>query len=813
MIGRRRAISPSACRRSARLTSALLIVGLCGGGGVNEALAQRIRPPRGVPYAGGAGGQYVTARDNAYLMRQSQDEVEFTGPYLYRNKQLSPATSGIQFTIAVRSSGQFGYQPITATITFASAVNTDRKIGISFRAGGWYGDADLLTATGAMTVKQGATSATLSLLVPQFQYWQGCGWEVRIGDEPSDELSFEFANLTQQQQQPGGGVSALIASSSLLPWEFQPALQAIGNSNAAIRSTPPSDLPTDWKYYSGFDLVLLPAGEFAGAAQQYPRQMAALLRWVRTGGNLWLVDAEPTWGELPNVERALGVASAATTDKDEGDRADAPRSQVEADADIVARGWRFVPLGERALEPVEGALVLSGYDLGDAPEPATKSSSGGAAPTSKPIKTVETSQKWFAVRALGMGTVAAFRVDLRDAASPSGSPGPPISRLFDPAFGGDPSMIGREAYEEGGAYGQPMAPIDPAVLQQLTSAQAARYAVQRSLLMPRLAWISRHGNKPDEANLDFNNLLIPDVGEAPVGPFQFLISLFVIAIGPLNYWWFKRRKKLPMLLATVPAAAALVTLMLLSVGVLSDGLGVRVRARSLTLLDQTSGEATTWSRLTYYAGISPRDGLATSRDAVVYPILSPWSEGRGWRRNMVKRSMTWDDKQRLTSGWLSSRTPTQYQTVAARTSEKRLVLRNDDGGLRVVNRLGVTVTHLVVQDHEGKLYWCEGLEPDAGLVVPVAEARDISIKLRRLFLDHYPEFPVGAAPAQQGYNEYGAVLAKNLMEAQLDAINSPVVRRWDDGGYIAVTDHGVDLDLGVDDATEEASFHVIRGTW
>jgi hypothetical protein len=303
------------------------------------------------------------------------------------------------------------------------------------------------------------------------------------------------------------------------------------------------------------------------------------------------------------------------------------------------------------------------------------------------------------------------------------------------------------------------------------------------------------------------------VGEAPVGQFQFLISLFVIAIGPLNYWWFKRRKKLPMLLVTVPAAATIVTLMLLSVGVLADGLGVRVRARSLTLLDQTAGEATTWSRQTYYAGISPRDGLAMSRDSVVYPILSPWSERRGWSRNSVKRSIAWDDKQRLTSGWLASRTPTQYLTVATRPSAKRLVLRNDAAGLSIVNRLGVAVTHLVVQDHDGKTYWCEGLEPDAGRIVPAVESRDVSIKLRRLFLDHYPEFPAGAMPTQYNYNEYGAVLAKNLMEAQLDAMNSPVVRGWVDGGYIAVTDHGVDLDLGVDDAVEEASFHVIRGTW
>src|SRR4029077_10500698 len=119
---------------------------------------------------------------------------------------------------------------------------------------------------------------------------------------------------------------------------------------------------------------------------------------------------------------------------------------------------------------------------------------------------------------------------------------------------------------------------------------------------------NRFGNKPDEYNKEFNNWLIPGVGVAPVGEFQFLISLFVLAIGPLNYWWFKKQKKLPFVLVTVPAAAAAVTLLLPSFGVLADGLGARVRARSLTMLDQTAGESATWTRMSYYSGIDPRDG-------------------------------------------------------------------------------------------------------------------------------------------------------------------------------------------------------------
>ena len=101
---------------------------------------------------------------------------------------------------------------------------------------------------------------------------------------------------------------------------------------------------------------------------------------------------------------------------------------------------------------------------------------------------------------------------------------------------------------------------------------------------------------------------------APVGQFQFLVTLFAIAIGPLNYWLLKRANKLPMLLATVPIAAAGTTLLLFMYGLFADGFGVRARARTLTLLDQTQEEAVSWGRLSYYAGLAPRDGLAVPTD-------------------------------------------------------------------------------------------------------------------------------------------------------------------------------------------------------
>jgi hypothetical protein len=338
-------------------------------------------------------------------------------------------------------------------------------------------------------------------------------------------------------------------------------------------------------------------------------------------------------------------------------------------------------------------------------------------------------------------------------------------------------------------------------------------AVQRSLLAPRMSAASRLGNRPDSPNDEFNNWLIPGVGVAPVGQFQFLITIFVLAIGPLNYWWLKRQKRLPFLLATVPAAAATVTLLLLVFGVLADGLGVQVRARSLTMLDQTSGQAATWSRLSYYAGLNPRRGLSMPADTAVYPVLSSWAVGRYGRGSTAERVLEWREGQQLRRGWLPPRTPTQYVTVSAGPNQQRLELRKTNQGLRIRNRLNADVTHLVVQDHDGVLYWCEGLNAGEGVIVPPAQERDISTKLRRLFADNYPEFPPGAEPTSYGGMAYSELLSKNLMETQLEAINSPVVRRWLDGSYIAVTDRGIDVDLGIDGVDEQGSFHVVRGTW
>jgi hypothetical protein len=199
----------------------------------------------------------------------------------------------------------------------------------------------------------------------------------------------------------------------------------------------------------------------------------------------------------------------------------------------------------------------------------------------------------------------------------------------------------------------------------------------------------------------------------------------------------------------------------------------------------------------------------------VFPITPDWVDDSNYGRRTVslqQREMRWDDRQRLTRGWLPARTPTQYLTMTARPSKKRLEMRVGEKGLRVVNQLGVSVVQAAVQDHDGKMYYFEKLDHGDGTVVQETDRKTIAPRMRAAFSDNFLSYPSGAEDPN-GSNNYGMYLSRNLMEARMEAINSPMVENWGDGSYIAITDRGVETSLGLDEVREEASFHVIEGKW
>jgi hypothetical protein len=336
---------------------------------------------------------------------------------------------------------------------------------------------------------------------------------------------------------------------------------------------------------------------------------------------------------------------------------------------------------------------------------------------------------------------------------------------------------------------------------------------------------------PDTGNVEFAKFFVPGVGRAPVTAFEVLITVFVLLIGPVNYWFLKRYKRIHLMVLTVPLAAVVTTLALFSYAVVADGFASRVRARSFTTLDQRTGDAACWTWLSYYSGLAPGDGLTIPADIAMYPIQPAWASDN----DMVQeRAVAWKgDTALLTRGWLNSRTPTQYLTIRSRKSPLRLEVQQAGDKLRVRNKLGVAIKTLVVVGEDNELYFGENIANDALTPLEPIERGEAVRRLGRLVLDNLPKAPeelattdsdLAAMTSGSRYRRYGryggqfsgARLLDNLAGSAIAELSG----RTDQPGldlpprsYVAITETGPEVEVGMSSAKEEASFHMIEGKW
>lgn len=225
-------------------------------------------------------------------------------------------------------------------------------------------------------------------------------------------------------------------------------------------------------------------------------------------------------------------------------------------------------------------------------------------------------------------------------------------------------------------------------------------------------WFERTGISLSRRNDDFWNWLIRGVGRPPVVLFLVLISLFMVGVGPVNYWLLRARGKLYLLLFTVPASAACVTLSLIAFSVIRDGLGVQWRCRSVTALDQVQGTAVAWARHSYFAGLAPAGGLKFSRDTAAYPLMS--EPPAQYDRSGPLFRVDWDENQRLQGGYLPSRVTTQLMTVRSGACSARLEIRDalaSGDSPQVANELDSPLVAFVICDAHGIL-WMPDLDED-----------------------------------------------------------------------------------------------------
>lgn len=345
------------------------------------------------------------------------------------------------------------------------------------------------------------------------------------------------------------------------------------------------------------------------------------------------------------------------------------------------------------------------------------------------------------------------------------------------------------------------------------------------------SWYQREGLSLHRLNDDYWNFLI--VGAAPVISFLLLVSLFAIAIGPVNYVLLNRVRRLYLLLLTVPAAALIVTLGLFTYAVLTDGLGVRVRARSFVDLDQRSGHAAGWSRLSYFANITPSRGFVFPEDAAVFPLEFEPPNLTGQSRSQRQR-LLWDGQQNLRSGYISARTSTQF--MVERSTKTKLKLAVREGPLRsrppeVENQLGTNVLFLLLRDSRGSYYSLANLESGSKSPLVKTSAAAAEKELAKLAAAVRPELPKGYDPSvhhnsalawmmpdfrNRGTIDQGSaqpMIATSILERSLSAVFRPSRQPPQPGSYLAITASSVIVPSGLTEPAEESSLHVVRGRY
>ncbi len=347
-----------------------------------------------------------------------------------------------------------------------------------------------------------------------------------------------------------------------------------------------------------------------------------------------------------------------------------------------------------------------------------------------------------------------------------------------------------------------------------------------SLQRERWNWSHRHGMLLGAGTQAYWSFLIPDVGLPPVNMFRVLITVFVLVIGPLNYYLLRRWRRLHLLLITVPAGAALVTLSLIGYALAADGFHTRVRLRSFTKIDQHAGQAVSWSRQSYYSGLAPSDGMSFGTDTAVY-AMQPAVEVEGSSGDY--RAVEWAPKQQnLVRGFISSRWTKQFLVVRARDCKAQLAIQSTDaGGLEVENLLRADVQYLILVDTDRQVYTAKDIKAGDKFNPQPEPGTDACAVLRRISLDNRPSrperLPSGSQYAYRSYrrstyfyrgnNAPDPSFSEGLLEANMRRISMQGSTGLAPRTYIAVVRQSPEVPIGIRGARQQDSFHIIEGSW
>lgn len=332
------------------------------------------------------------------------------------------------------------------------------------------------------------------------------------------------------------------------------------------------------------------------------------------------------------------------------------------------------------------------------------------------------------------------------------------------------------------------------------------------------SWTKRHGMSARLPNEEFLDFLIPGISGVPVFAFLLLITVFSVVIGPVNYYYLARRKRLHLLVLSIPLIAVVTSVSLFAYSVVAHGFGTKSRVRSITLVDQRVQKSVTMSRLSLYSGLAPSDGLTFPQETAVYPIW-PYVGGETFEGGTVD----WTSAQALRTGWLKSRTRTQFRTTTYRDQRERLQVKSQPGRMEISNGFGFALARLIIADPAGNLFFGENIAAGANAVLSPATAEQIGAVYNMLD-EHRPRIPEEAGgtaavqsstydPYRRRYNppSMSTAFARGQMEEAVPTFELGGNVRLEPSTYFAVLAKNPGVPVGIEGVTEVAGIHLLLG--
>jgi hypothetical protein len=742
-----------------------------------------------------------------------------TGPVLFAPQPGVKIKSGLKMEVDFRGVEANGYRPVRVTISQLSgaAFTADRAIRVVVKPQAYAGS-PTTQVTEIIEIGEGALSGTSVVAIPQNGQWWSASIEAFEDGDKVEDLSlphigwpamnywdwtearptilaidqdvpkrvdrdtlvndFKFRGVDKN---PTHGIPDLRPLMALFPdpnrVQFVPGapisdaamLSQIGDQ-PRIEVLPLAEVAERWIELSQYDLIVVSLADLQTLAKNEPERIESLSAWAAGGPVLIVTEVGVDFAGLAAIETLLKL------------------SGLEVDPeDPAMRGWQ--PADNQNHRPVLLAEVQD-YEAYDDRTRSTQNPQYGFQPYN------------------GFQNLPTYRG--------GGLPAPLASPAQTP-FAVRPIAFGRIVALAGEV------PQGPAAEDQWKW-------ILNSVPRNHWTWYQRNGFSMHRTNDDYWSFLIPGVGEAPVISFLLLVSLFAIAIGPLNYILLGRAKRLYLLLITVPLGAFVVTGGLFAYALFTDGLSVRLRARSVTQIDQPAERAVSWSRQSYYAALAPSRGLTFPEDCTIFPIEH---QPARIRSSEPRNKLAWRDAQVLEEGYLGARTTNQFMVLRSTSTVQRLDVREGNAArepLQVTNNLQINLKYLLLRDGQGRYWTTDELGDGASAELSETTVADASKRLKVLLGENPPDFPEGYDPQvhssmlsvlmPNNYSFYSVdggtvspVMASSLLEANLARAMHPDKFPLDRSSYVAIGGASPLVPYGVQRVREEASLHLILGNY